>query len=160
MNVLDRVDGKSYKNLETNEIYELYPIFDATKIVFNLDGIPFKFDKFLLVTIRNENTITSVIIQATSLDINSLYKISETLTLPISKSEIEDMGEVLNVRFEMKEDAINKFVNPKFNSIRNLKQFFMIRDDIGANVILDFYYYNITAIEPPYVEIENISEED
>lgn len=159
MSGLDNVQGRSYQNTETNEIYEIYPIPDGSKIAFNLDGIPFKFDKFLLVTTRLENTISSVFIQAPSLRIDSLYKISESIKLPMEKYEIEEMGEILNVRFELKEEAINKFVNPKFPTINSLKQFFMLRDDIGANVIPDFYYYDITMIEPPYIQVEQTEED-
>ena len=147
---MENVEAKAYLDEETNDIYELYTIFDGNKVAFNLDGIPFKFENFILVMVRQEETIKTLVIHIPALSQEGLKQLNTYLELPteIDRNDIEEMGDSLVVRFELKEEAITKFINPKFSTIRNLKQFFMMRDDLGGSVILDFYYYNISLIEP------------
>lgn len=145
---MQNVDAKAFLDEESGDIYEIYTIYDGENVVFNLDGVPFKFDNLILITCRNDETIKAVIIHIPKLSQEGLLKIGTFLELPLDKYEIEEMGEELVVRLEMKEEAINKFINPKFPMVRNLKQFFMIRDDVGGSVVLDFYYYTLPLIEP------------
>ncbi|MFN8578299.1 MAG: hypothetical protein U0354_15785 [Candidatus Sericytochromatia bacterium] len=144
---MNNIDVKAFLDPETNDIHEIYTIFDGKNVTFNLNGAPFKFENFILVTTRQKDVLSSIFIHIPRLSQEGLEKISTFLELPVDKYDLKEMGEELVVRLEMKEEAITKFINPKFNTIRNLKQFFMMRDDVGGSVILDFFYYTITNVE-------------
>jgi hypothetical protein len=145
---MENIETKAFLDQETGDVYEIYTVFDGKKVAFNLDGVPFKFENFLLVTIRKEDTISSVFLHIPRLSQEGLDKLSTYLELPMDKYDIREMGDEVVVRIELKEEAINKFINPKFNTVRTVKQFFMLRDDVGGSVLLDFFYYTITSIEP------------
>jgi hypothetical protein len=164
---LSEIKPKAFQDPESGVIYEIYPIVEGKKITFNLDGVPFKFKNFLFITTRlEENALTGCFIHAPKVEAEGILKINETLEFPepaeegepITKDMVMELGEV-DIRFQIKEEAITKFINPKFANIKNVKQIFALRDDIGGSVILDFYYYTIIMLTPPFVE-PPLSEEE
>jgi len=148
-----KVNAKAFQDPESGLIYEIYPIENGKQVMFNLDGVPFKFDQFVLLTSRMGDAISSVSIYVQSLSSQNLEKITEFLALPeVLNVNIEE-EENLTVRFDIKQEAIDKFINPVFKNISDLKGFLDIKDDIGGSVVLDFYYYIISNIEVPYLNL-------
>lgn len=151
MSSLNKIEAKAYQDPESGLIFELYPIDDGGKVMFNLDGSPYKFKNFVLGMSRNENSLQSLFLHVPIMTSEDLIKIGELdyIDLPYPKEEIEALTDVL-VRFEMKKEAIDKFLTPKFGSVKDLKQFLDLKDDVGGSVVLDFYYYTIASIENPF----------
>jgi len=149
MSSLNKVEAKAFQDPNSGLIYEIYPIDDGKKVMFNLDGSPFKFKSFILVTKRLENTIQEIFLHIPFLSGEELVKIGAQVQLNQPAEQIAEMGE-LTVRLDLKKEPIEKFLNPKFSSVNDLKAFLDIKDDIGGSVILDFYYYNLTSIENPF----------
>jgi hypothetical protein len=157
---LAEITPKAFQDPETGVIFEMYPIIDGSKITLNLDGMPFKFKNFLFITTRvEENALTGAFIHAPKVTAEDVLKLNETMEFPVpgedtpamTKEQVIELAEV-DLRLEISEEAITKFINPKFANINNVKQLFAVRDDIGGSVVLDFYYYKIILLEPPYVE--------
>jgi len=153
---------KAFQDPETGVIYEIYQIIDGKKITLNFDGMPFKFKNFLFITTRvEENALTGCFIHAPKVQSEDILKLNEQLPFPatgedgesMSKDQVMELGE-LDIRLQIKEDAIVKFINPKFSTVKNIKQLFSLRDDIGGSVVLDFFYYDIILLTPPFVEPE------
>ncbi|MBC7473631.1 MAG: hypothetical protein H7263_05020 [Candidatus Sericytochromatia bacterium] len=162
----DEIDPKAFLDPTNNFIYEIYPIITGKDYTFNLDGIPFRFDRFLLITVREELVVQNLFIQIPRLNSQNILEISSMTDLAykdeddrFTKEEVKEMDE-MTVRLELKQDAIDKFLNPKFPMFRSIKNLFDLRDDVGGSVVLDFYYYNMILIEDPYIEVENEEDED
>lgn len=155
-NALNKVEAKAFEDPETGLIHEIYPVEDGKKVSFNLDGAPFKFKNFILGMSRQEETLTALFIHVPVMTSEELLQIGdlEYINLPMPKEELEKISDVM-VRFDMKQEALDQFVNPQFANVKDLKQFLDIKDDIGGNVIIDFYYYNVSHIENPYEKIIN-----
>lgn len=148
-----KVNAKAFQDPESGIIYEIYPIENGKQVMFNLDGMPFKFDQFILLTSRMGDALSSVTIHVPKISSQNLQKITEFLPLPEMLNVNVEEEEDLTVRFEIKPEAIEKFITPVFKNVTDLKSFLDIKDDIGGSVILDFYYYVISNIEVPYLNL-------
>jgi len=143
---------KAYQDPESSQIYEVYPIDNAKLISFNLNGELFKFEQFLFILTRTENLISKIFIHVPKISFDNLSKIAKYLTLPPLKESLANNDE-LTIRLELKQEAIEKFINPNITSMKNLKNLFELKDDMNGSILLDFYYYDVIYAEEVYLPL-------
>jgi len=143
---------KAYQDPETLLIYEIYPIENAKQISFNLNGELFKFEHFLFILTRTEDLISKIFIQVPKISFENLSKIAKYLKIPSIKESWEN-NENLTIRLELKKEAIEKFINSNFSSIKTLKNLFELKDEMNGSILFDFYYYDVVYAEEVYLPL-------
>eukprot|EP00899_Mesostigma_viride_P025399 jgi/Mesvir1/6043/Mv00780-RA.1 len=140
--------------------------FWGQQIMFNLDGEPFKFypyfDMGMLVG-GSPPRLQELYLEARDCPAPLLLRLCGCSLLAFDPLVTEQLqrwlgptghGEVARLRLDLKPAAISKFINPQWDKLASVVQLLDLKDDVGGNVALDFYYYTVAKVDyrwaPPY----------
>lgn len=137
-----------YANLNQDFLSEIYEMeIEAKEGLFQLGNTSLDFDKIILELQRKDySTIKAIFITFPFVNADKIKAISEYYNAEKEqKREIENIDKASLV-FSVDKEAIEKYIQPNYDSPENSWEIFNFVDENGEEVLLNFYYYQIENI--------------
>lgn len=136
-----------WQNIEDKSIIEKYTV-NAQNIAFNLDNQPLSFDYFILeIKSNEEKNVEYIYISFENIVSEKVENMTKFILLDDKYKNILAKDKMVSVVFSLKQDALNKYINPNYLSLeKEHKNLFDLKDENNSIVLLNFKYYDLVAI--------------
>lgn len=138
-----------YVNLDQDFLSEIYEIeSDSNEGLFKLGEDFIDFNKIILEIQRKDfKTLKQIYVTLPDVSKENLDKISNFFEFNESqKKEIENIDKA-SIIFSIEEDAINEYIQPKYDSPDRSMEIFNFVDKSEEPILLDFKYYKIEGLK-------------
>ncbi|MEK7434727.1 MAG: hypothetical protein AABZ74_16455 [Cyanobacteriota bacterium] len=136
-----------FLDVEKNKVIEVYDFLNNTKTpIFKLGDDKISFDKFILEVQRIENKIEHIFLTFHDVDNDKIKKLSEYYQM--GENENLDLNKIQNasVLFSVDKEAIEKEIQPKYDSPEKSKELFSFTDSNNDPILLNLDCYLIEGI--------------